>query len=62
MKNWTESFRELEKVQAEYSDTHKDYFGFRPQLTWNEWNDIEKLRKDIRWMSENMPYDPWALD
>ena len=53
MKAW-EELTELEQAQANYSDTFKDFYGFRPCLSPDSWDDLDFLNREIRWMSENM--------
>lgn len=50
-----DDFTVVEKLQCEFSDFHKDFYGFRPRWVSNEqWNDQEFLEGQIQRIHDEM--------
>lgn len=48
-------YTELESLQAEYSDFHKDYYGFRPRSDSEaDWNSVEFLKAQIQSIADQI--------
>jgi hypothetical protein len=51
-----EELSEVEQLQCEYSDLHKEVNGFRPRsMTDEEWNSAEWLRSECQKLCDALP-------